>query len=94
MGSSPTLGDILASFSLSGEVNALLLNEHCMYTLHVVCCGLQEEVMLYSNVSGSVMLRTGLDFNKEKDNSETGLDYDSIICMKRKRKIRHVKTCC
>ena len=35
VGSSPTLGDILASFSLSGEVNALLLNEHCMYTLRV-----------------------------------------------------------
>ena len=62
--------------------------------LSVVCCGLQEEVMLYSNASGSVMLRIGLDFNKEKDKSETGLDYDSIICMKRKRKIRHVKTCC
>ena len=41
----------------------------------VVCCGLQEEVMLYSNASGSVMLRIGLDFNKEKDNSETGLDF-------------------
>ena len=65
---------------------------HCM--LSVECCGLQEEVMLYSNVSDSFMLRIGLDFNKEKDNSETGLDYDSIICMKRKRKIRHVKTCC
>ena len=38
VGSSPTLGDILASFSLSGEVNALLLNEHCMYTLRVEWC--------------------------------------------------------
>ena len=45
----------------------------------VVGCRLQEEVMLYSNASGSVMLRIGLDFNKEKDNSETGLDYNSIM---------------